>query len=191
MLNNTIVLLSLWLLMPMAQAQQCFEPSPNFMALGDAYFNINDAEELNGENPAVQFLQTLEDEWRGSVDEIECYGSDENPRLEERKADVTADISQSSSALLVADLTKTYRHGTVSGDKVFLLDKTSVFNMQALKNEVRATERLRRVWANSGSQLIEIFSTIRLVTDDQLFIDWQMYSNGVFVFSQTMDLQRD
>ena len=187
------LILSLGLLagsMPMAQAQTCFEPSPNVAALGEAYYDVSGALPVSKSDPNLAFLSDLADDWHGELVERECTGSDTNPTEEWRRAEVEATIKPNDSALFVIDLAKTYRHRIISGETVFLLDNSSVFDINSRPAGVQATERLRRGVLNRGTQLVEIMSDIQLLNPNQLHVDWHLYSNGVFVYSQSLRLRR-
>jgi len=179
---------------PALLAYECGEASPNYLELGDAYFQSDNRFSVSGDEPALAFMKTLKGDWQGDFSEINCDAVDYPDQTEYRQGEVEVDVRSSNTALFLADLNKDYDDGYLSrGDEVFLMDKDSLHLLRVNDKRISAQERERRVagWNGSGSRFVEVFSEIQRYNEDEIQVDWFLFSNGYFVFSQRLTLERD
>lgn len=184
----------LLLLSPGTQAFYCFEPSPSYLRLGESYFDDSEQKiEVNGDEKGIAIVKRLRGEWDGSLSELICEGTQEAPEPYYQEAEVEAEVRESNTALFLISLSKTYDNSYISsGDKVFLMNLDSMHSLRISPDYIEATERERRAWHNrhGGSRYVEVHSQIQIHNEDTITVDWQLFSNGVFVYSQRLLLER-
>lgn len=193
MVRGLILLLSMLLLSPVAQAFYCFEPSPVYLSLGEQYFESdNDRIQVQGNEKKLEVLEKLEGEWDGQLSELICEGSEDKPEPYYREGEVEADIRPSNTALLLMSLSKEYNSHYFEGDKVFLMNKGSMFSLRISDDYATAHERERRGFGGirHGSRFVEVFSEVFIHSTDAITVEWLLFSNGVFVYSQKLVLER-
>ncbi len=187
-------LLTALVLSPAVQAYYCFEPSPTYLQMGEAYFTDTARRiVVEGDEPALDILENLQGEWEGYLSEIICEGDKEAPEPIYREAEVEADVKDSNTALFLISMSKTYRDSFVESESVFLMNRASMYSLRINDSFVSASERERRSLQGRqiGTRYVEVFSEIEIENDDQITVDWQLFSNGVFVYSQRLTLDRD
>lgn len=189
-------LLFLILLMPFSvQAFYCFEPSPAYLRLGESYFDDREQKiAVGGDEPGLKVLENLQGEWDGQLTELICEGSRDQPEPIQRYAEVEAELRDSNTALLLISMNKEYDSSYISdGDRVFLMNKGSMTSLKISEQGASAEERERRSWAGNrgGSRYVEVFSDVVIHNEDEITVEWLLFSNGVFVYSQRLDLERD
>lgn len=191
----TLVLLSLAMLSPTVQAFNCFEPSPAYLRLGETYFDDNEQKvEINGDEPALEIVRALQGEWQGELSELICEGTEADPLLKYREADVEADVKESNTALFLIAMSKRYKdYAAIDNESVFLMSMNSMHSLRIDSSAISATERERHSGHGyrGGSRYVEVHSEILIHDDDTISVDWQLFSNGVFVYSQRLQLERD
>jgi hypothetical protein len=176
------------------QAFECFEPSPAYARLGDSYFDNSQGRiNVSGDEAGLQVLKSLQGDWDGTLSELICEGDEAALEVLYREAEVEAEILPSNTALLLLSLSKEYLDShLIEGDKVFLLNKGSMYSLRISDEYISAVERERRNWGprRRGSHYVEVMSDLTLHSDDAITVEWSMFSNGVFVFSQRLRLKR-
>lgn len=177
------------------QAFYCFEPSPTYLRLGESYF-ADEGERIlvRGDEPGLENLQNLQGEWEGQLSELICEGSQDQPETYYQEAEVEAEVRDSNTALFLISLSKEYDNSYISsGDRVFLMNKGSMYSLRVSDKGASARERERRGWAGNhgGSRYVEVFSDIVIYNEDEISVEWLLFSNGVFVYSQRLTLERD
>lgn len=185
--------LPLVLLPHVVQAYSCFEPSPTYLQMGEAYFDDSDASNkisVTGQEPALESLRVLQGEWDGVSLELFCEGDEDQPEPEFREATVEAEVREANTALFMLIMSKTYDHyPVIESDKVFLMNRGSMYSLRVSERVIRATERERR-GNRTGSRYVEVFSEIKVHSKDEITVTWQLFSNGYFVYSQQLALER-
>lgn len=180
---------------PEAYAFYCFEPSPTFLRMGDAYFDdTSERITVTGEESGIEVLRNLRGEWEGHLSELSCEGTDEAPDAYYDEAEVEAEVRESNTALFLLSLSKEYEHSyLIDGDKIFLMNLGSMYALRISPEHVSASERERRAWYGyrPGSRYVEVFSDITIHNPDEITVEWQTFSNGYFVYSQRLELHRD
>lgn len=193
-MKSSLFVVVLFMLSPAAQAFYCFEPSPSYLRLGEAYFDDREQKiEVRGDEKGLAVLKQLKGEWEGSLSEIICEGTQDEPEPYFQEAEVEAEVRESNTALFLISLSKTYDNSYISsGDRVFLMNIESMHSLRITPDFVEATERERRAWLNwrGGSRYVEVYSQIQIHDEDTITVDWQLFSNGVFVYSQRLLLER-
>ena len=130
MLRAPVLSLLMWL-SPAAGAFDCFEPSPVYLQLGEAYFeSVADRIEVKGDEQKLDVLADLQGEWEGNLSELICEGTQERPEPYYREAEVEAEVRDSNTALFLISLSKEYNGHYFEGDKVFLMNKGSMFALR-------------------------------------------------------------
>lgn len=195
-MNPARILVFVALLAPFSvQAFYCFEPSPTYLRLGESYFADEEPRILvQGDEPGLDVLENLQGEWEGQLSELICEGTQDQPETYYQEAEVEADVRESNTALFLISLSKEYDNSYISsGDRVFLMNKGSMYSLRISREEASARERERRGWAGNrgGSRYVEVFSDIVIHNEDEITVDWILFSNGVFVYSQRLTLERD
>jgi hypothetical protein len=176
------------------QAFYCFEPSPSYLQMGDAYFtDTANRIVVQGDEPGLEVVENLQGEWDGYLSEIICEGDREAPEPVYREAEVEAEVKDSNTALFLISMSKTYRDSFVESESVFLMNKGSMYSLRINDRAISASERERRTLQGrqTGTRYVEVFSQIGIENEDQITVDWQLFSNGVFVYSQRLTLERD
>ena len=189
---KVIATLAMLFYLPAAQALSCYEESPSYSRLGDRYFDLDQNMYLTSreKNEASAILQSLEGAWKGEIVEFECTGPDRAPREKIKQANAKATLSTSGNSLLRISLSKDYVEDSYTkNDRLDLLNKDKIFDIEISDNVIATSEKYRRK-SGQDSRLVEIISRIES-NDDSVRIELTHYSNGVFVFNQTITLIRD
>lgn len=186
----------LTLLTPLsAQAFYCHEPSPAYLRLGESYFDDRKQKiAVRGDEPGLKVLENLQGEWEGDLTELNCEDTRDQPEPIQRYAEVEAEIRDTNTALLLISMSKEYDSSYISdGDRVFLMNKGSMTSLRISEQGASAEERERRSWGGNrgGSRYVEVFSDVVIHNDDEISIEWQLFSNGYFVYRQRLELERD
>lgn len=192
--NRYLVVIAALVASPTLWAYECGEASPNYLELGEAYYQSDNRFSVSGDEPALAFMKTLQGDWQGDFSEVNCDAIAYPDQTAYRQGEVDVEVRSSNTALFLADLNKDYDDGYLSrGDEVFLMDKDSLFLLRVNDKRISAQERERRVagWNGSGSRFVEVFSEIQLHNADEMQVNWFLFSNGYFVFSQHLTLERD
>jgi hypothetical protein len=195
-------------------AYSCYEPSAAFEALGEEGYYEAEPIEVDENEPSLAFLKALKGDWKGTLKEKDCFGSDANPRVKQKTADVEVEILENNSAFFSAKLKKDYDNGTSANEKLDLLVHGAMYGLSVQQTTLEANERQRRFFipaalaailndpSKSAAQkqqarnklqtgrFVEIVTEITQI-DDILNIEWSMFSNGVYVYTQTLSLERD
>jgi hypothetical protein len=210
-----LICTSAWLLISQsAIAYECYALSDAFQALGpDDYY---DAEPISvpDDAPALAFLTDLEGKWTGTLQESDCVGPDSRPVIKTKSAEVDAEIVENSSAFLTVKMKKEYGRGSSANDTLTLLIHDTLYALSVVGTSLEANERQRRFYlppellvilnddsiSDSAKQtarnklqrgrFVEIESHIEQ-QGDRLDIEWHLFTNGVYVYSQTLNLQRN
>ncbi len=190
------LLLLLTVLTPLsAQAFYCHEPSPTYLRLGQSYFDDREPKiAVRGDEPGLRVLDDLKGEWEGYLTELSCEGTRDQPEPIQRYAEVEAEIRDSNTALLLISMSKEYDSSYISdGDRVFLMNKGSMTSLRISKQGASAEEQERRNSGGyrGGSRYVEVFSDVVIHNEDEISIEWQLFSNGYFVYRQRLELERD
>jgi len=162
--------------------------------MGESYFTDTSSRiVVQGDEPALDIMENLQGEWEGFLSEIICEGDKEAPEPIYREAEVEADVKDSNTALFLISMSKTYRDSFVESESVYLMNKASMYSLRINDSFISASERERRnlQGKQTGNRYVEVFSQIEIENDDQIVVDWQLFSNGVFVYSQRLTLDRD
>ncbi len=188
-----LCLLAALMLSQTVAAFYCFEPSPTYLRMGEDYFLPDKRIEVKGGEAGLAIVENLKGEWQGRLSELICEGSEAAPEPYYREAEVEAEVLDSNTALFLLSMNKEYNGYSFSGDKVFLMNKGSMYSLRISHEHVSASERERRVFQgnNVGSRFVEVFSDIFIHNEDEITVEWLLFSNGVFVYSQRLILQRD
>lgn len=189
---KVIATLAMLFYLPAAQALSCYEESPSYSRLGDSYFDLDKPVYLTSRerNDTSAILRSLEGAWKGEIVEFECTGPDRAPREKIKQANAKATLSTSGNSLLRISLSKDYvEESYTRNDRLDLLNKDKIFDIEISDNAIVASEKYRRN-IGENSRLVEIISRIES-NDDSVRIELAHYSNGVFVFNQTITLIRD
>lgn len=177
------------------QAFYCFEPSPAYLRLGESYFDDREQKiAVQGTESGLKILENLQGEWEGELTELICEGDQDEPEPVQRYADVEAELRDSNTALILISMNKEYDSGYISdGDRVFLMNKGTMTSLRISEQGASADERERRGWGGNpgGSRYVEVMSDIVIHNDDAISIEWQLFSNGYFVYRQRLELERD
>ncbi|GAB4299589.1 MAG: hypothetical protein Kow0083_11790 [Methylophaga sp.] len=179
-----------------AQAFSCFEPSPTYLKMGESYFDDSDASNkirVTGQEQGLEILRSLQGEWDGVSSELFCEGNEDKPEPIYREATVEAEVRDANTALFLLSLSKRYKHyAIIESDTVFLMNRGSMYSLRVSDSLIRASERERRAWrgSRSGSRYVEVFSEIRIHNNKAITVEWQLFSNGHFVYSQRLALER-
>jgi hypothetical protein len=165
------------------------------LRLGEAYFEDDEPKiVVSGDEPALEIVRDLQGEWEGELSELICEGTEADPLLKYREAEVEADVKESNTALFLIAMSKSYKdYAAIDNESVFLMNMNSMHSLRIEPNAISATERERRSWNRfrGGSRFVEVHTEIVIHNDDAISVDWQLFSNGVFVYSQRLQLERD
>lgn len=166
-----IVLTVLTLLSKMAYANNalCYEPSPNLSALGDAYYDVENASELSDEekNKINAFFGVLAGNWKGNARTIECRGPNSAPHILSHDAVLTAEARVDNSIGLSINANKHFiDNGIKRTESVSLLGSTFVFGFEfADDNHLIFSEKYRRLNKPAQQPEAKTKSTLSTVID--------------------------
>lgn len=172
---------------------QCFQPSPNLLAMGDRYYHQLQPHQWSSKDEKIKdaLLDAAEDDWKGDYSESECFGSDKNPREVQRSASVKAEITKVMKGTLKLSAWKKFAaEGKTESDVVQLFDERHVFTGDVSKTSLRTAEVHAARLAGGGRRMDEILSTLE-INGDQLTLTRKIYYNGYLGRVERYSLQRD
>lgn len=178
---------------PLAAAYDCYQPSPTAEFLEDEYRNNEKSLLIDKNAEELQFLKQLKGQWSGTGEEISCKGSDSNPQKLHKQMQVEADIEESSIVLLKARLEKSFPAERVSrSETIGLINIESLYGLSANGRHIEANQReFASNGLNAGVRYLEYVITIDAPSDEQLNVEWSLFTNGVYVFTQKLNLTRN
>lgn len=174
---------------PAALAGTCFEKSPRFEAMGDAYFDIPDVTRLTQAQQAavIRLAQGIQGEWSGTGVEHRCTGNENDPRPEQRDFRVTIDFSMPFKADLRIAEERFYLDAKVHSSEVArLFGASSNARLLSIDDSgVTAVEIYRQGSVGAGTSLWEVEWQIRL-EEAGLRVTTTRYING---YSNSQDIR--
>ncbi|WP_417510339.1 hypothetical protein [Methylophaga sp.] len=178
---------------PVAAAYDCYQPSPTVESLEEEYRNNDKSLVIDKNEEALQFLKQLKGQWTGTGEEISCKGSDNNPQKLHKQMQVEADVEESSIVLFKARLEKVLPAERVSRSETLgLINIESLYGLSANGRHIEANQReFASNGPNAGVRYLEYMITIDAPNDDELYVEWSLFTNGVYVFTQKLNLTRN
>lgn len=174
-----------------AAAVSCFEKSPDYARLGDAYFEYVPVKLSNVHRKNLEaLLLGLSGRWDATVEEMLCKGSDKNPNVIYKTASAKATLSKPTAISLKVDLSKYYRDDRVTKhERIALLDSAAISRIDVTSNRLSAAEKRRQILYGRTARLSEISYTMHK-SASKLSINLMHYENGYLILSQTLRLDK-
>jgi hypothetical protein len=173
-------------------AATCFEKSPNFINLGEEYYDFEEPLKLSNaeQNQIEAIFRQVHDErkWRGQGTHIECFGTDNAPeeQVNNLKLRVKTESNENLHIAFNAEI-KNLDNGITRNERLDILGNTPIFSFESKgSNHFTFTEKYRSasgaVKQNSKrfTRLVENLYEIKLNGSQFQFIK-NYYINGVFV----------
>lgn len=178
---------------PVVAAYECYQTSPTADSLGDEYRNNDKSLRIDKNEKQLQFLKKLKGKWSGSGEEISCKGSESHPEKLHKKMQVKADVEESSIVLFKARLEKEFpAEGISRSDTLGLINTESLYALSVNGRHIEVNQReFASNGPDAGVRYLEYMISIDAPTDEQLHVEWSLFINSVYVFTQKLDLTRD
>jgi hypothetical protein len=177
-----------------ALADNCYDQSPQLVALADTYYDLEKTHVLTDDEQAhlAVFLDKLKGQWQGDAVSTTCAGSENNPRAKRNSATITAEATMLPNGNLRVRASKFDTRGKINrGERLDLLDIGHVFSFAFTdENQLTFSERFRRQNNNQSSRLTEVLYDIKVISDG-LTLKRTYYTNGVLTGSETWMLDAD
>ena len=178
-----------------ASHAQCFQPSPNLSALGKKYHFLMDSHKYQWtaeEQKAKQALfKSAFDSWQGDYTEIECFGTERNPREVKTIAEVKAELQEAMNGILRGNVWKRFNEQKkVSSDVLELFDNRNLFAGKIVAGGIEGTQIFTRRFATGGTQMEESISRLQ-ISGDKLVLIRDIYLNGYLARQERYQLKRD
>lgn len=127
-----------------AQAFECFEPSPSYH--DETYFELEDPLDIDIDTyRSSALIQSLQGDWSGTLEEVNCFGADSNPRRKVSTAEVKAEFFDNSQDLISFRIEKTYNESkTIQTDRLGLIHEGTMFAFSATDDVLMSSEKQRR-----------------------------------------------
>jgi hypothetical protein len=178
---------------PVAAAYECYQASPTSESLEDEYRNNDKSLRVDKNAEELQFLKQLKGKWKGTGEEISCKGSDANPEKLHKNMNVEADVEESSIVLFKARLEKEFPAERISrSDTLGLINTESLYALSVNGRHIEANQReYASNGPDAGVRYQEYMISIGAPSDDEIHVEWSLFTNGVYVFTQKLNLTRD
>jgi len=113
------ILMSALLASHVSFAASCYEQSPNYISLGDKYFDLDNHTPLTASDRKIlnSSLKKMVGEWKGKGTVFQCIGPESAPIAENKQLTLSAKIFTNSSNELHIDV-----------EKYFIDNKTNIFD---------------------------------------------------------------
>ena len=174
-----ILIISTTTFISAASAVQCFSPSPDLLQSGDSYYDLDTQIKLTAsEKKQIRTLyRLLKGRWEGTLDVLECKGSDKHPRPINKKAEVTASTKEGLHNNLVMRVENYYRQERMKrSDRYDLFDERYILNISHEGNVIEGSQKYR-IGGRYRSSLVERVSNI--ITNNHGFVFTStIYTNG-------------
>lgn len=148
-LTLVIAMLTLLNNVAYANAVDCYAPSPNLSAFGDAYFDLENTSDLSNEtkNKINTFFGSLAGQWKGNAYAIECSGPDRSPQIKSSDAIINAKAHLDSVMRLSVSANKHYVQENIKKSELLaLLGNAAVFNVEFADDQhLVFSEKYRRM----------------------------------------------
>jgi len=173
-------------------AFECYQASPTAEALEDEYQNNDNSFSISGDEKELQFLKDLKGKWQGTGEEISCKGTESHPEKISKTMNVEADVIENGIVLFRAKLEKSFpTEGISRSDDIGLINTDSLYSLSVNGRNVEANQReFASNGANAGVRYLEYMIRIQAPSDNNINIEWDMFTNGVYVFTQKLNLTR-
>lgn len=192
MKNISLFVVGLFLISNAAFAENCYDQSPNFVSLGDDYFNLESQKKLSTEDSDKlnELLRTIQGKWVGNVVISDCKGSNKAPRKVEKTASVKVDILVQSILKISAEMIFN-DNGASKLRSYKLLENKELFNYE-FKNDTYFiySTIVRTRNGKKGSRLVENIYKINF-ENGNLNFTVLLYMNGVFVGDEVWTLREE
>ncbi|WP_020408218.1 hypothetical protein [Hahella ganghwensis] len=174
-------------------AAECFQPSPYLQKEGDAYYEFDQTHEWEAKQQKFVDVhyKELPGDWKGSLTEYDCFGTDNNPRKKIKEAKVDVSLSEGANNMLRIDVKKEFKvERTIRSETYHAFDSRYMYGGEATEALLEGSDRFRRKNANSGSRLVEYVHTFTR-SGDSLTLTQHMYVNGHLAREESYQLKRD
>jgi hypothetical protein len=178
---------------PVVAAYECYQESPAAESLGDEYRNIDKSLRIDKNEKELLFLKNLKGKWSGSGEEIFCKGSQSDSKKLQKKMQVKAEVEESGKVLFRAQLEKKFPdEGVTRSDRLDLINIKSLYALSVNGRRIEANQREHATnGPDAGVRYLEYMISIDAPTEDELHVEWSLFTNGVYSFTQKLDLTRD
>lgn len=178
---------------PVVAAYDCYQESPTAQSLGDKYRDIDKSLRVDKNEKELQFLNKLKGKWSGTGEEIHCEGPERHPERLQKKMQVKAEVRESSNVLFRAQLEKKFpAEGVTRSDRIDLINIKNLYTLSVNGRHINANQREHATnGPDAGVRYMEYMISIDAPTDDELHVEWSLFTNGVYVFTQKLNLTRD
>lgn len=193
MIKSSPLILMLLMISSTLTHAQCFEPSPNLMTLGDNYYRQMQRHQWsNLESKQKDELQEeTEGRWEGEYSEIECLGTEKNPREKQKSANLKVEFQNAMKGILKMSAWKSFTsEKKTTSDVVMMFDDHHIFAGSVSKSSIEATEIHSARLGGGGHRMDEIVTKLEL-NGDQLRLIRKIYFNGYLGRVERYTLKRD
>ena len=175
-----------------AMAKDCYEKSPNFVALKDKYYDLDTTKELTRADKTKlnKLFDKIEGKWEGDLTVTECTGPDRAPRKKIINGSIVVKIKPGTNDNFLIAAKKSYPDNTIKYDGIEILGDMKIFDFDFLNdNELVFTERNVMKNNNGIPRYVENIYEIRFNRRSLVLIR-EYYSHGVFVSEEKWSLQQ-
>lgn len=173
------------------QARECFSQAPEWVQLGDAYFELEPVPAFTPEQ-ATQLhtiYPLLTGDWRGSSEEITCLGTETNPDLKSDFADIKAEITVTNDNLILRINKDDQNNHNITQDKLILVENKLTRQLELSDTRIIAQAKYRQATRSSGARLMDVRTGLQLDAGS-LNITVIRYTNGVYTGEDHLRLVR-
>jgi len=176
-----------------ANAQSCYEKSPNLEAHGDDYYDLakNPAPSPSDLKTMTQYFKSLEGDWEGTAVATECFGNSKKPEERHFDAQIEAKVASGNEGALNVDYEFYNTEKKTRQLKKIRLDGSKgnqVFRVRA--NDVTSNEKFRIRNRNGSSRLIERYVQVS-GKGEKLSVEITNYTNGYLSEHETWTLKKE
>ncbi len=186
-------------------ATSCYEESPNYVLLGDKYYDLDNSKPLTADDKKRinVIVKNLAGNWKGTGSTFQCIGSELNPAVKNEPLILTAKLSTNSSNELHIDIEKYHVDEKFKSDEhpFYFGNANSYQSVSVTANKIVIEERLRhaimQVKSNIGKKdqknFNQFYEMLHSIEHGEKHFNYTLrkYINGRLAIEERWKLVRD
>lgn len=175
-----------------AQANDCYQPSPDLAANGDSYYDIVVDTELDNaaRNQLSKVYQILDGNWSGRLTEMLCKGPERDIQVEYRhyQLDSTVRAGQNGSLHIQSDRHWTEERRRQQSSRHLFGPDGAYKLLEVGENHFTVSHKYRNTTVKGNSIFREAITRLERGGNGQLIFTLSNYINGVLVSTETANM---
>lgn len=177
-----------------AQANNCYQPSPDLASSGDSYYDIVVDTKLDNaaRNQLSKVYQTLDGNWSGRLTEMLCKGPERDIQVEYRhyQLESTVKAGQNGSLHIQSDRHWTEERRRQQTSRHLFGPDGAYKLLEVGDNHFAVSHKYRNTTVQGNSIFREAITRLERGANGQLIFSLSNYINGVLVSTETANMMK-